>query len=410
MNVYRVLWLFSWLLAGLNAEGQGFTLYNTGASSDGDFEASGGVCLMGGSSENDEAMTWFLERAGGGDIVVLRASGSDGYNDYLFNDLGVDINRVTTIVCQGMSASSNATVLDLVNGAEGIWFAGGDQADYHNLWQGTALNDAINTALVERNIVIGGTSAGMAILGGLRFTALYGTVYSEEALENPYNNYMALDNEPFLDIPVLANTFTDTHFDNPDRRGRLLTFMARAYADWGIEAKAIACDEYTAVCIDEDGVARVFGEAPQYDDNAYFAKVYCLLDDPSPELCEPGQPLTWSQGENAVRVWRALGTTDGFPQFQMYGNPMPSGGSSERWWAQNGTWFSASIFTSDCPFNPPIPCYEDIDGDGIIATSDVILMITEFGCSSGCQFDLDGDSTVGISDVLAVLSRFGEVC
>ena len=37
---------------------------------------------MGGASENDAAMAWFLERAGGGDVLVLRASGSDGYNDY----------------------------------------------------------------------------------------------------------------------------------------------------------------------------------------------------------------------------------------------------------------------------------------------------------------------------------------
>ena len=46
---------------------------------------------------------------------------------------------------------------------------------------------------------------------------------------------------------------TDTHFDNPEREGRLLAFMARASTDWGIAATAIACDEYTAVCIDPSG-------------------------------------------------------------------------------------------------------------------------------------------------------------
>ena len=117
--------------------------------------------------------------------MVLRASGSDGYNNYMYSDLGVDIHRVTTVVCQAPSASYNDEVLALVEGAEAIWFAGGDQVDYHNLWQGTPLNDAINEALTERNIVIGGTSAGMAILGGLRFTAANGTVYSEEALSKP---------------------------------------------------------------------------------------------------------------------------------------------------------------------------------------------------------------------------------
>ena len=135
-----------------------------------------------------------------------------------------------------------------------------------------------------------------------------------------------------------------------------------------------------------------------------------MLDDPTPEVCEAGQALTWNQGENAVRVWRAMGTTTGTPSMHLYGNPMHSGGSSERWWAENGTWFSASIFNADCAFNPPVPCSEDLDGDGVIATSDVILILTEFGCSANCAFDLDGDGTVGVSDVLSVLSRFGEIC
>jgi hypothetical protein len=43
-----------------------------------------GTVLMGGASENDNAMRWFLERAGGGDVLVLRTSGEDGYNDYFF--------------------------------------------------------------------------------------------------------------------------------------------------------------------------------------------------------------------------------------------------------------------------------------------------------------------------------------
>ena len=120
--------------------------------------------------------------------------------------------------------------------------------------------------------------------------------------------------------------------------------------------------------------------------------------------------MTWSQGENAVRVWRAMGTTTGSPSMHLYGNPMHSGESSERWWAENGTWFSAAIFNADCAFNPPFPCTEDIDGDGVITTSDVILMLTEFGCSANCAFDLDGDGTVGVSDVLSVLSQFGEIC
>jgi hypothetical protein len=38
---------------------------------------------MGGASEDDNAMKWFLQRANGEDIIILRTSGSDGYNAYI---------------------------------------------------------------------------------------------------------------------------------------------------------------------------------------------------------------------------------------------------------------------------------------------------------------------------------------
>ena len=52
----------------------------TGNKNDKIGSPKGGICLMGGSRENDNAMRWFLNQADGGDILVLRASGSNGYN------------------------------------------------------------------------------------------------------------------------------------------------------------------------------------------------------------------------------------------------------------------------------------------------------------------------------------------
>ena len=162
---------------------------------------------------------------------------------------------------------------------------------------------------MQRNVVVGGTSAGWPFWRCDHGAKRHGN--TEEALTNPYNPYMTLDNTPFLEVPVLANTFTDTHFDNPDRRGRLLAFLARASQDWGTSATAIACDEYTAVCIDESGMARVFGAAPQYDDNAYILTVNCGLEEAVPETCSPGQALTESWPV-AVHV-QEQGTVTGGP-------------------------------------------------------------------------------------------------
>ena len=80
--------LFGTSIAGIS---QTYTSYFTGNTNDLVTLPVGGMCLMGGATEEDEAMKWFLERAEGGDVLVLRTSGSDGYNDYMYSGLGVTI-------------------------------------------------------------------------------------------------------------------------------------------------------------------------------------------------------------------------------------------------------------------------------------------------------------------------------
>lgn len=46
---------------------------------------SAGLVLMGGGTDVDGAFQWMCQRAGGGDFVVIRASGADGYNKYVQN-------------------------------------------------------------------------------------------------------------------------------------------------------------------------------------------------------------------------------------------------------------------------------------------------------------------------------------
>ena len=55
-------------------------------------------------------------------------------------------------------------------------------------------------------------------------------------------------------------------------------------------------------------------------------------------------------------------------------------------------------------------CPEDTDGDGFVTVSDVLFILSEFGCVSGCDGDVDGDGATTVSDVLAVLASFGESC
>ena len=143
---------------------------------------------MAGATEDDNAMTWFLQQANGGDVLVLRASGSDGYNNYMYSGLGVSVNSVETIVFNDSSASSEAYIHQKIQQAEAIWFAGGDQWDYISYWRNNAIESLINDAIFNRDIVVGGTSAGMAVQGSFYFSAQHGTVTSSTALSNPFDN------------------------------------------------------------------------------------------------------------------------------------------------------------------------------------------------------------------------------
>ncbi|MBM3285584.1 MAG: hypothetical protein FJY81_06895 [Candidatus Aminicenantes bacterium] len=241
---------------------------------------SPGLLLAGGGGDVDEAFLWLIRKSGGGDIVVLRASGTDAYNSYIAG-LG-PVDSVETIITYTPEASYSSFVLDRIEKAEALFFAGGNQAAYVRLWKNTPLEDAVN-ALARRGVPIGGTSAGLAVMGGFLFPAPLGSVDSGEALADPYHRRVVLDRD-FLDLPHMSGVITDSHFADRDRMGRLLVFLARIIQDgWAPSVRGIGIDEETAVVVEGDGSSSVLGRGA-----AYF-----LRTDRPPEVCSRGLPLTF---------------------------------------------------------------------------------------------------------------------
>jgi cyanophycinase-like exopeptidase len=326
---------------------QDYVSYMTGDTADAVVQPEFGIVMMGGAGENDPAMIWFLEKANGGDVLVIRASGSDGYNDYLFSDLGVEVNSVETIVWNNANASQDEYVLSRLNQAEAVWMAGGDQFDYVSYWKDTAVEDALNHLVNVRGGVIGGTSAGMAVLGGAYFSAEEGTVYSSEMLEDPYNFYATIGAGDFLDLPFLSEVITDTHYDDPDRRGRHAGFLARLIEDYQYFPIGIGCEEYTAVCVDETGKAYAYGESPQYEDYVYFLRPSCQ-ETFGPESCVSNEPLTWVRNQEALKVLRIAATEDGDQWFDLSNGMDFSGGEWQHWWMENEELFVVEGEAPDC--------------------------------------------------------------
>lgn len=257
-----------------------YTHYQRGNPQDAEpATTQGGFVLMGGGGDVDEAFQWMAERGGNGDFLVLRGSGGDGYQEYL--DTITDANSVETLVIKDAEAASDPFVLERVARAEAIFLAGGDQWNYVGKWANSPLLDALNGSILK-GVPIGGTSAGLAVLGQHLFTAEKNTITSEEALPDPYHPNITLSSD-FLHARPLEGVITDSHFSERDRMGRLVTFMARLQQDQGLETvRGVGVDEGTAALVTPQGDSRVVGKGG----------VHWVQASRAPEECQPGQPLT----------------------------------------------------------------------------------------------------------------------
>lgn len=285
-----------------------------------------GTVYMGGGAETDEAMAWMTARTGNGDFVVIRFDRSSGYQDYIYTDIG-GVDSVHTLVINKLEYANSTYTEQVIKNAEALWIAGGDQSNYYNYWNDTKVESAIDYLINVKHASVGGTSAGLAVLGEIDYIPESYGVYSSEALGDPYHQYMNYRRTDFItQIPFSSGIITDSHLSERDRLGRTITFMARNIVDGFTTVnttKAIACDESATVCVDENGHARIFG----YDN--YTDYVFFIQADTTPDVCQPGTPLHWT---NAVTVYKVRGWSDGSNTFNLV-----------NWTGSGGTWESVNV-------------------------------------------------------------------
>jgi cyanophycinase len=293
--IFKVLWMLP-LVAGLAspAPADTFKYFRIGSKEDVQTKPAFGIAMMGGGSDLDEAFRWLCDRGKGGDFLILRARGDDAYNAYV-NGL-CTANSVATLIIPDREAAENPAVAEIIRKAEVVFIAGGDQANYIRGWKGTPVQAAINDDIAAGK-PIGGTSAGLAVLGEFVYGALGDKpddkdLASTDVLPNPYFERVTLVRD-FLKIPLLDNLITDSHFATRDRMGRTLGFLARIIKDdWNASPREVAIDEKSAVLVEVDGKATVVGTGK----GAYF-----LRPTKAPDACEKNVPLTL-RGVSVYRV------------------------------------------------------------------------------------------------------------
>jgi cyanophycinase-like exopeptidase len=300
--------------------------------------------LMGGGPDVDEGFRWMIKRAGitpgsGGRIVVIRATGDGAYNPYIYysgrknstsnliqdgwvGGKSLGVSSVETLVIPSRDAASTEFVNKVVAGANAVWIAGGDQTNYFRYWKGTPLEETLK-GLLAKNIPIGGTSAGLAVMGGFDFTGANGTVTSAQALDDPYNTYMQFDPTPlstagsFLTPPVFANTIMDSHLDSRDRMGRLITFVSRLIGPYSgtstqqfgcpggpitkASARGIGIGVETALVVNQNPDSSYTGERLTNVSTTTESAVYLVEITQGPTECASGKPLTVPQNSINIR-------------------------------------------------------------------------------------------------------------
>lgn len=301
--------------------------------------------LMGGGPDVDPAFRWLIKRAGiepgsGGRFVVIRATGADGYNPYIYysdealstsnnvadmwvGGASLGLTSVETLVIPSVKAANNAAVNAIVSKANVVFIAGGDQSHYIRFWKGTLLEQTL-TALMKKNVPIGGTSAGLAVLGQFDYSALYKSATSEESMLDPFYKDITFDPSPlslqggFIAPPALESLIFDSHFDSRDRMGRFIAFISRivaptvtpggtlgcnggvlpASASGNKTARGIGISVETALLVQGNGngnpvtATRVSNATTTTESAVYFVR-------PSvpPSICQPKTPLTISTVE-----------------------------------------------------------------------------------------------------------------
>jgi cyanophycinase-like exopeptidase len=251
----------------------------------------------GASSSPDNTLTWLHERLlgdtaqRGGNVVILRASYTN-IDDRHFYDAGKFASVQTVLIPPCAATADVNKAAAIVNGADAVYFAGGDQANYVR-WKGTELIAAVKR-VYARGGVVGGGSAGLAIQGAVVYDSVAADTMNVEtttadAATNPLEQRISFTTGLFA-WPTLQDTITDTHLVARDRLGRTIAFLARIFHDGLLpnasQIYALGIDEGSAVVVDPDGMATLL--------NGKNGRGAYLVRTDTPPRLVAGQPLHYT--------------------------------------------------------------------------------------------------------------------
>jgi cyanophycinase len=158
----------------------------------------------------------------------------------VFERLGVENVRIVDTVYR--EDATDASALEAIEKATGVFFTGGDQARITSVLKDTEIDQALHKRFSE-GIVIGGTSAGAAMMPDMM-------IVEGDGETNPRVEIVTM--EPGM--AFLPGVVIDQHFAQRGRIGRLLSAVAQQPVVLGF-----GIDENTAIVVNNNQL-EVIGE------------------------------------------------------------------------------------------------------------------------------------------------------
>ncbi len=217
----------------------------------------GHLFIIGGGKRSPEMMKQFVELAGGPEkariVVFPMASGiadTVGIEQTAsFRELGA---KNSEFMILRHDQADSIEYVNRLTGVTGIFFSGGDQSRLTKALAGTAVLRKIKE-LYTAGAVIGGTSAGAAVMSAMMIT---GKELLHRDTVNAYTAIKAHNIETVEGFGFISNAIVDQHFIKRKRHNRLLSLVLEHPQLIGI-----GIDEATAIIVNPDETFTVIGDA-----------------------------------------------------------------------------------------------------------------------------------------------------
>ena len=222
-------------------------------------QARGHLLIVGGGSQPDSLVTRFVALAGGPGrariAVVPMASDEPLATGEEKAEQLREFGAVATVLNLSRAEAADSTVVGRLEGITGIWFTGGDQVPLAAVLGGTPALAAMRRRYRE-GAVVGGTSAGAAIMGDSMLT---GNQRRPDSLGYYGDEYPEIARRTIEVVPglgFLPAAIVDQHFLRRERQNRLLAVILERPRFLGV-----GIDEGTALEVGPDGRWRVLGRS-----------------------------------------------------------------------------------------------------------------------------------------------------